>query len=232
MKEQGGDDSGLGAYQSQEYPKAAYAAMINKMDNDLALILAELKRQGVDDNTLICFSSDNGPHKEGGANPEYFDSNGALRGAKRDLYEGGIRVPFIMRWPAAIKAGQVSNHVSAFWDILPTLADIAGLSSTMYKTDGISFFPTLTNKESLQKQHPYLYWEFHEAKYSHQAVRKGNWKAVRLDPAKPIELYNLETDISEKTNVANKYPDVVKEMTHLLNNTRTEHPIWSLKASK
>ncbi len=225
-----GKDS-LGFYNSQPYPKAAYAAMITHVDNAVQKVLQTIKNAGLDENTIVMFSSDNGPHKEGGADPKYFDSNGALRGAKRDLYEGGIRVPFIVRWPGKITAGQVSDHVSAFWDILPTLAALAGTGLDGITTEGISMVPTLLGREQEQEKHDYLYWEFHEEKYSHQAVRMGKWKAFRKDPKGPTALYNLETDISETTDLSEGNRKLVKEMEAIMKNARTENPYWKLKSS-
>lgn len=221
----------LGYYHSQAYPKAAYAAMITHIDNDVQKIIDQLKQLGIDENTVVMFSSDNGPHKEGGADPTHFNSNGPLRGAKRDLYEGGIRVPFIVRWPGSIKPGQVSDHVSAFWDMLPTMADLAGVDVEDGRTEGISIMPTLMGDVTAQEKHNFLYWEFHEKKYSNQAVRKGKWKAVRHDPDKPLELYNLDADPAEQHDVAGANPDVVKKMNHIMETARTDNPYWKLKHS-
>lgn len=221
----------LGYYHSQAFPKAAYAAMITRIDMDVNKILQQLKHSGLDENTVVMFSSDNGPHKEGGANPEYFDSNGPFRGMKRDLYEGGIRVPFIVRWPGKIKAGQVTHHLSAFWDVFPTMADLAGADETGLNTDGHSLLPTFLGDTANQKKHAYLYWEFHERKYSDQAVRKDHWKAVRRDPSSPVELYNLATDTSEQKNVASEHQILVEEMETIMEKARTENPYWKLKAS-
>ena len=230
-KSQGGDASGLGAYDSQDYPFAAYATMVYRLDKDVQKILDQLKDLGIDDNTLVLFSSDNGSHKEGGADPAFFASSGPLRGHKRDLYEGGIRVPLIAHWPKGILSGQLSDHPSAFWDVLPTLADIAAVDINSLETDGISFLPTLQGRKQEQKEHNYLYWEFHEDKYSHQAIRKGNWKAVRLDPDSKPELYDLNNDVGEQHNVADQHPEIVEEMETIFANARTEHHLWPLKRS-
>jgi arylsulfatase A-like enzyme len=171
------------------------------------------------------FSSDNGPHKEGGVKPDFFDSNGPLRGIKRDLYEGGIRVPMIARWPGKIRPHSQCGHISAFWDILPTFAELAGVQKPK-DIDGISFVPALLGKP--QAEHEYLYWEFHEGS-SKQAVRIGNWKAVRLAPSRPIELYNLMSDIGEENNIADRYPNIIKKAERILNEVRTETDIWPLK---
>jgi arylsulfatase A-like enzyme len=226
---QGGDGSGapFGVYDSQATPKAAFAAMITRFDRDVGRIMAKLKKMGLDKDTIVMFTSDNGPHLEGGADPDFFNSSGPLKGRKRDLYEGGIRVPMIARWPGRIKAGTRTDHVSAFWDVLPTCADIAGAKSPG-EIDGLSFLPTLLGKEEDQKKHKYLYWEFHENKVTEQAVRMGNFKAVRHGPNKEIELYDLETDIAEKHNIAEEHPEKVKIIERYLNRTRTDSKIWPL----
>lgn len=220
-------DNNRGAYRSQEFPAAAYAAQVSHLDSCVGVMLEKLEALGLTENTIVMFTSDNGPHSEGGANPAYFDSNGPLRGQKRDLYEGGIRVPFIVKWPARVKAGSTSGHPSAFWDMMPTFAEIADLDSP--KTDGISMLPALLGEN--QPTHDYLYWEFHENKTTDQAIRQGSWKAVRHDPKGEIELYDLSKDIGEENNVASQQPEVVQEMEKLFATARTEHPIWQLKSA-
>lgn len=222
-------DNNAGAYRSQQYPAAAYAAQVSHLDSCVGVVVSKLKALGIEKNTLIIFTSDNGPHSEGGANPAYFNSSGPLRGKKRDLYEGGIRVPFIAKWPEKIAPGTVSDLASAFWDMLPTFADMAGLAPA--KTDGISILPTLAGKPEQQTQHDFFYWEFHENKSTNQAVRQGNWKAVRHDPKGKIELYDLSKDIGEKNNVADQHPGIVQQMQTILEKARTPHPIWTLKSS-
>ena len=179
-------------YQSQPYPHAAYAAMVTKLDNYVGDVVRKLKELNIDKNTLIVFASDNGPHIEGGNDPAFFNSNAGLRGTKRDLYEGGIRTPFIANWPGTISPGSKSKHIGAFWDLLPTFAELAGIK-TSDDIDGISIVPTLLRKSN-QKQHEFLYWEFHE-NGGRQAVRFGNWKGVKYTAAEkqdsPIQLYNL-----------------------------------------
>ncbi|MFH1719697.1 MAG: sulfatase/phosphatase domain-containing protein, partial [Planctomycetota bacterium] len=157
--------------------------------------------------------------------PEFFNSNGPLRGTKRDLYEGGIRVPMIARWPGRIAPGGTCAHISAFWDVLPTFADIAGVQKPE-GIDGISFAAALLGRP--QQQHEYLYWEFHEGS-SKQAVRMGDWKAVRPAPSRPIELYNLTSDIGEEDNVADKHPDIVAKAEEIISKARTDADIWPLK---
>ncbi len=204
--------------------KKRYAAMVTRMDRDVGRILALLKELGLDRKTLVIFTSDNGPHAEGGAHPSLFDSAGGLRGMKRDLYEGGIRVPMIARWTGTVKAGAVSDHVSAFWDVLPTLAGLAGVDAPA-GIDGISMEPLLRGREGGQRRHESLYWESHE-QGGGQALLRGRWKAVRLDvrlnPDAPLELYDLESDPSETTDVAGRHPEVAAEMMRLMSDARTD----------
>ncbi len=225
-----GEDS-FGAYGTQLYPATAYAAQITLLDSCVGVLMAELKRLKIDQNTIVMFSSDNGPHYEGGADPNYFKSSGPFKGRKRDLYEGGVRVPFIVKWPSVIKPNSKSEHISAFWDLMPTLADIVKNKKIKLKTDGISFLPTLQGGKSKQVQHKSLYWEFHESKYTDQAVRMGDWKAVRHNPDGEMELYNLKTDIAENNNVAATNPGIVAQMKLIFNNTRTPHDIWKITGS-
>jgi len=177
------------------------------------------------------FTSDNGPHREGGNDPNFFDSNGPLRGIKRDLYEGGIRVPLIARWPGHIPAGTVSKHVCAFWDYLPTFAELTGVKPPA-GIDGISMAAALSGDEAHQRQHDFLYWEFYRDKATQQAVRMGNWKAVRHAPGTPLELYDLSTDIGEQHDVAREHPDIVRKIEDYLKTARTESKIWPLRGGK
>ncbi|MEF8811555.1 MAG: arylsulfatase [Bacteroidales bacterium] len=212
-------------------PEKGFAAMIRKLDNSVGMINKKLSDLGINKNTLVIFVSDNGPHQEGEHKVDFFNSNGNLRGMKRDLYEGGIKVPFIAKWPQRIKPGRSSDHISAFWDILPTLCEVADVEPPK-ATDGISFFPTLEGKHEEQKQHEYLYWEFY-ARGGKQAVRREKWKAIRLntctDNPKPIELYNLSIDPSEENNVANNHPEIVEEMKRIMKEAHDPLPEFSLK---
>ena len=218
-----------GPYGTQLEGHAAFAAMVTLLDKQVGEVLAKLKELGLEKNTLVLFSSDNGPHQEGGADPDYFDSNGPLKGYKRDLYEGGIRVPMIAYWEGKIVGGTKSEHASAFWDVMPTVAELAGIQ-TPENIDGISLLPALLGKE--QKQHETLYWEFHE-KGGRQALRKGDWKLVRyevFDPAKTTtELYNLATDIGEENNLAAGNPEQVNEMLQLMNSSRIDSEDFPFK---
>jgi arylsulfatase A-like enzyme len=216
-------------YASQPEPFAAFAGMVTRMDRDIGRLFKTLEELGIDEDTIVMFSSDNGPHKEGGHDPVFFDSNGPLRGIKRDLYEGGIRVPMIARWPGKIQAGSTSGHVSAFWDFLPTVCDMVGIK-TPHEIDGLSFLPALLGNPKKQQDHEYLYWEFHERKTTNQAIRAGRWKAVRHSPKGPMELYDLEKDLGETTDVAVQNPEIVERMRTLFESSRTPHDIWPLKS--
>lgn len=211
-------------YGSQEKPLTAFAGMVQRLDRDVGRILSLLEELGIDEKTVVMFTSDNGPHQEGGHDPDFWNSNGPLRGIKRDLYEGGIRVPMIARWPGNIAAGAISDHVSAFWDFLPTCADLAGFELDG-ELDGVSMAPTLLGMNAQQAKHEYLYWEFHE-QGKKQAVRWDDWKGVRLnvakDPDGPIELYNLAEDLSESNNVAAKHPDIVDDIAKMMDKAHTK----------
>ncbi|MBN2271753.1 MAG: arylsulfatase [Sedimentisphaerales bacterium] len=222
----------LGQYADKDWPEPqkGHAAMITRMDGDIGRVMAKLKELGIDEDTFVFFSSDNGPHKEGGADPEFFNSSGPLRGYKRALYEGGIRVPTIARWPGRIKAGSQSGHISAFWDFLPTCCDIVGIEPPD-GLDGISLLPTLLGQPQEQKEHEYLYWEFHE-QGKRQAVRIGDWKGIRQnvakDPDGPIELYNLKTDLGEHNNVANENTEIVERIAKIMKSARTPSEHWKM----
>lgn len=209
-------------------PQKNHAAMITRMDRDIGSLFARLKELGIDGNTIVFFTSDNGPHKEGGAKPDFFKSSGPLRGIKRDLYDGGIRVPMIVRWPGNIAPGTASDLPWAFWDFLPTAAALADVAAPE-GLDGISVTPTLLGKTEEQKQHEYLYWEFHEGGFK-QAVRIGSWKAVRPQTDAPVELYNIKDDAGEERNVAGKHPDIVQRALELFQGARTDSPQWPVPA--
>ncbi|MBC8768409.1 arylsulfatase [Arenibacter sp. BSSL-BM3] len=217
-----------GPYGSQEFPHAAFVAMINILDDQVGEIIEKIERLGLTDNTIIIFTSDNGPHQEGGADPDYFDSNSIYRGYKRDLYEGGIRVPMIASWPNKIERNTKSDHISAFWDVLPTIADLLDIKVES-EIDGISFLPTLLGKKD-QKEHDYLYWEFHE-RGGRQALLAGNWKLIRynVNEAGDYELYNLEEDPSETRNVIKDYPKKANDLIEELNKSRTPSKEFQFK---
>lgn len=212
------------SYLPHPTPKSAYAGMITHMDASVGRILSLLEELGLDDNTLVIFTSDNGPTHLGPAQVDYefFDSAGGLRGLKGSVYEGGLRVPMIARWPGKIAAGSTSDHISAFQDVLPTCAEIAGLEAPDH-VDGISFLPSLVG-EGEQKQHDYLYWDF--PGYRGQlAVRQGKWKAVRRElrkkPDAPLELYDLEADPAESTDVSAEHPEIAAKLAKILHEGRT-----------
>lgn len=218
-------DGKMGYYPSEK-PYASFAAMVTRLDKYVGDVMAELKELGLDKNTIVIFTSDNGPHREGGANPDYFLSYGPLKGVKRDVYEGGIRVPMIAWNPAKIKAGVKTEHISAFWDVMPTLAELTGVALPQ-AGDGISFLPILFSKEG-QKQHEYLYWEFHEQN-GREALRCGDWKLIRqpIVGEAILELYDLSSDLHEDNNLAQQNPEKVKELEALMDGARTESPLFN-----
>lgn len=216
----------------EQYPHTAYATMVTRFDKYVGEVFATLKALGIEKNTLVFFTSDNGPHHEGGNDPVFFNSSGNLRGIKRDLYEGGIREPFLAVWPSKIKSGTKSNAIGAFWDMLPTFEELAGGKSTT-KTDGISFVAALEGKP--QKPHDYLYWEFHE-EGGKQAVRWGKWKGIQLNVSKldnpKTELYNLDADLDEKNNVADQNPEIVTKIDAMIKEAHISDKNWPLLKSE
>ncbi|WP_229802394.1 arylsulfatase [Echinicola pacifica] len=221
-----GVDSGpafrQGGLASQDKPHLAFAAMVKVLDDQVGEIMAKVKELGIENNTLIIFTSDNGPHREGGGDPEYFDSNGGFKGIKRDLYEGGIRVPLIMSWPGRIAANTTNAHPSAFWDFMPSFAALAG-APVRDNWDGISMLPTMMGQENKQKKHPYLYWEYH-GEAGKQAARMGDWKGVRTgirEGNRKIEIYNLKSDPGETTNLALEHPEILWKMDSIFSIAHT-----------
>lgn len=214
-------------YANQPMPRAAYAAMVTRMDRDIGCLMALLKELKIDDNTLVMFASDNGAvFAVNGTDPEFFRSNGELRGYKQDLYEGGIRTPFLARWPEKIPAGTTNDFLGAFWDFLPTACELASFDPPD-NIDGVSLLPTLLGRKD-QQQHDYLYWEYHSGGGA-QAVRFGDWKAIRNNVKKKnaeskIELYNLALDPSEKRNLAAEHPDLVEKAARFMKESHT--PCW------
>lgn len=203
------------------------AAMISHLDKGVGEIIALLKELDIDDNTIVMFSSDNGHHDEGGHNTDTFDPNGPLRGMKRDLYEGGIRVPLVVRWPGKIAPGTTTNHISYFGDLMATVGELTS-AAIPEGLDSISFLPTLVGKGE-QVAHRYLYWEFYE-QGSKQAVRAGKWKAVRMPMfTGPIELYDLDADLGEGNDVSGQHPEVVEQMKSYLEEAHVPHPNWKVR---
>jgi arylsulfatase A-like enzyme len=214
-------------YLPHQTPHAAYAAMITRMDRSIGRLMDLVKELGLDENTLFVFTSDNGPTFNGGTDSAYFESAKPLRGLKTELYEGGIRVPMIARWAGRIKPGTVSDHVSAFWDFLPTMTDLAG-AELPKDTDGVSLLPTLLSKPGNQKKHEHLYWEY----LGGQVVRMGDWKGIRPKADKSLELYNLDSDIGETTDLADREPDIAAKITELMKTSRTESDLFPLIRQK
>lgn len=219
-------------YHKIDHVHAQFAGMITRLDAYVGEIMQKLEEKGMAKNTIVIFSSDNGPHEEGGADPTFFNRDGVLKGLKRSCHEGGIRVPFIVRWPGKVKAGIKTNQPIAFWDVMPTFCDIIGEKRYHEKYrnqrlgdedyfDGISFLPTLRGKAKKQLQHDHLYWEFNET--NQIAVRRGDWKLIVKSGR--CELYNLADDIHEDNNVATLHPDIVDELKAIVlqEHTANEH---------
>jgi arylsulfatase A-like enzyme len=223
-----------GEFATRDWPQVerGFARMVQLTDRAVGLIMARLKELGLEENTLVVFSSDNGPYGGGGHNHEFFNSNGELRGYKRALYEGGIRVPFIARWTGKIKPASTSHHVSAMWDLYPTFCELAG-AKIPAGLDGLSLAPTLLS-QGTQAHHEHLYWEFYEGAGA-QAVRQGDWKAVRLnlanDQPEVFELYNLATDPSETRNLAAANPEIARRLRALMSASHRPHPICQFTKS-
>lgn len=206
-------------YFPHRYPRAAYAAMVSYFDENVGKLVQQLKDLGLYENTLIVITSDNGATYNGGTESPWFNSGGPFKSeygwGKGFTHEGGIRTPMVASWPNKIKAGGKSDHISAFWDVMPTLCEIAGVE-VPEGSDGISYLPTLTGTE--QEVHDHLYWEF-PSYGGQQAVRMGKWKAIRKNIMKDnmiLELYNLEDDIQELNNIADQHPEVVKQMEAIM----------------
>ena len=217
---------GHARYIGTDKPFATFAAMVTYMDRNVGALLDLLEELEIDENTLVFFTSDNGPHNEGGYNPEYFNSGGPLRGRKRDLYEGGIRVPMISWMPGTVPAGRVSDQIWAMWDFLPTAAELARTGPPS-NIDGISMVNALLDQP--QEDAEYLYWEYLRNDQSKQAVRFGDWKAVRNNTYLPTELYDLSNDIGEENDLADQYPDIVARAEELFRTARTDNPEYPLQ---
>lgn len=221
----------IGGYCSQEAPHATFAAMVSRLDMYVGEIVAKLKELGIYENTIVIFSSDNGPHVEGGADPDFFDGNGPWKGYKRDLYEGGIRVPLIVEWPGVVEAGSTSDLMCAFWDMMPTFRELIGAEQAE-NADGVSILPTLKGEKG-QKEHEFLYFEF--AERSRQAVRKGDWKLIRMDigaPTDRYELYNLVSDPGEENDIAAQNPEIVEELKAIMTESHVPNSNFPLFAGE
>jgi arylsulfatase A-like enzyme len=216
-----------GHYLNDSNGHVTYASMVTDVDRQIGEILDLLEELHIADNTLVVLTSDNG-HEYDNLKNEFFNSNGDGRGRKRDLYEGGIRVPFAARWPGQISPQSTSDHISAFWDLLPTFCDIAGVKPSDNAIDGVSFLPALLGDSINQRQHEYLYWEFNEGKGPVQLIRKGDWKLLRFVLSNKLELYHVTSDVSELKDVSVIHPEKCDELVDLMNNARTEHPQFPL----
>lgn len=218
----------LAQYEDKDWPKnmKIHAAMTSRMDRDIGAIKRRLEALGLAENTLIMFNSDNGAHGEGGS-LKFFNTSGELRGKKRLMYDGGVRSPMIAYWPGKVAAGSVSDHLSSFWDMLPTLAELSG-EPVQGETDGISMLSALLGKETQQKKHKYLYWELYEG-LPNQAVRMGKWKGVVADRRKgmKIELYDITKDQGEQSDVASEHPEVVDQIRKALIEAHVPNPYWA-----
>lgn len=216
-------------YTAQPMPRATYAAMVTRLDRHVEQIFNKIEELGISENTLVIFTSDNGSHSAGGYHYSMNDSNAPFRGGKRDLYEGGIRVPTIAWWPGKIESGTINDHISYFPDMLPTFSELAN-APIPPGIDGVSMVPTLLGGE--QQKHEYLYWEFHE-QGGKQAVRKGDWKGIRLEvfenPNGPIELYNLREDISEENNVADQHPEIIEEIDQIMKKAHVPSEVFPFR---
>ena len=220
-------------YNTSLHAHAQFAAMVTRLDTYVGEVLAKLKEKGFDKNTLVIFTSDNGPHMEGGADPDFFGYNAILRGTKRQTHEGGVRVPFIAWWPGQVPAGVVNDHQLAFYDVMPTFCELAGVKDYVAKYtnqskevdyfDGLSFAPTLLGKAE-QPKHEFLYWEFEET--DQVAVRMGDWKMVSKG-GKP-HLYDLSVDVHEDNDLASQHPDIVKKMVEIAHSQHTESPYFKV----
>lgn len=214
-------------YAPNRYPRATYAAMISYLDEQVGELIAKLEETGKYDNTLIMFSSDNGPTFNGGVDASFFNSGGPFKETrgwgKAFVHEGGIRVPMIASWPGVIEPGSQTDHLSAQWDVMPTLSDIAGVDAPD-NIDGISFAPILRGDEEQQRRHDHLYWEF-PASGGQQAVRLGEWKGIRKNILRTgnmdIELYNLEEDIQEQHNIADQHPEIIEKIERIMQQEHT-----------
>lgn len=219
-------------YNAVEHTHAEFAGMITRLDSYVGEVLRKLKEKGLDDNTIVIFSSDNGPHEEGGADPEFFGRDGKLRGLKRQCHEGGIRIPFIVRWPGRVSAGMVNDHQLAFYDVMPTFCELMGDKAFLKKYinkkikndcfDGISFASTLLGDDGKQQKHDFLYWEFHET--DQIGVRMGDWKLL-VKKGTPY-LYDLSNDVHEDHNIAAAHPDIVKQMKEIIKREHRDSDIF------
>ena len=227
-KREGMEVPDYGRYADLDWPEPqkGHAAMITLMDSDVGRVVDLLAELEIRENTLVIFTSDNGPHSEGGNKSEFNNSNGPLRGMKRSLFDGGIRVPMIANWPERIEKGDQSNHISAFWDLLPTLAEIAGEPIVHADNlDGISFVDELVGQSHKQRQHDYLYWAFFEKGHG-RAIRQGRWKLIQQPRHSEPRLYDLDRDIGEIHDVSDKHSELVRELINEMNKAFVPSHEW------
>ncbi len=220
-----------GIYKDKPWNDATknHAAMVTRMDRDMGALFAQLKRLGLDENTVVMFSSDNGPHREGGPSydPSFFQVSGPFSGLKRSLTDGGIRVPFLVRWPGRVKAGAVSDHVGYFGDIMATFSELGG-GKPPGQLDSVSFVPTLLGRGA-QRKHAYLYWEFYEQGVSQAVLLEGRWKALRLKTLQaPVQLFDLTADPAEKNDVAAQNAALVARAKEVMQTARFDNAHWKL----
>lgn len=221
-------------YNAVEHTHAQFAAMITRLDAYVGQIMAKLEEKGLADNTLVIFTSDNGPHEEGGADPTFFGRDGKLRGLKRQCYEGGIRIPFIARWPGRIAAGTVNDLQVAFYDLMPTFCELTGVKNYVRRYankalpvdhfDGVSFAPTLLGRNEAQQRHDYLYWEFAET--DQIGVRMGDWKLIVVKGTP--RLYDLSVDLHEDNDIADRHPDIVRKMVEIIKREHVDNPLFPI----
>lgn len=220
-------------YSSVEHTHAHFAAMISRLDFYVGQIFQKLKDKGLDENTMVVFTSDNGPHEEGGADPEYFGRDGKLRGLKRQCYEGGIRIPFIVRWPGHVRENSINNLPITFYDMVPTFCELTGVKNYQRKYnpkkmpgyfDGISILPSILGKSG-QQEHDFLYWEFSETKQI--GLRMGDWKMVAVDGVP--RLYNLKTDLHEDHDIAAEHPEIVGKMVDIIRQEHQDSDMFPIK---
>ncbi|MGH7140956.1 MAG: sulfatase-like hydrolase/transferase, partial [Pirellulales bacterium] len=221
----------FGPYSDKDWPEPdkGQAAMISRLDRYVGRLLDALREQGLADNTLVIFTSDNGPHNESNHNLARFQPAGPLSGIKRSLHDGGIRVPAIAWWPGHVAAGGTSDHVAYFGDWMATAAELAG-AKLPDGCDSVSFAPTLMGKPGEQREHEFLYWEFHEGGFKQAAIYQGRWKGIRSEgPNSLVALYDLKTDVAEKTNVAAEHPELAARLAEYLATARSDSPDWPAK---
>jgi len=223
-----------GPYAGKEWAvqDRGHAAMITRLDTYVGRVLSRLQELDIDQRTIVFFASDNGPHKESNHHPAMFKPSGPFRGMKRDLSEGGIRIPFIARWPGKIAANQVCKHVGYFGDFFKTAAELAHASDLPANLDSISFAPSLFGDSAKQERHRFLYWEFHEGGFRNAALMDGRWKGIRPAPNAPLELYDLDSDRGEASNLAGENPQIVKEIDEYLKTARSDSDLWPIRPGK